>query len=87
MTFAESGITASDILELLNMMKNKEITSKAGKKIMEEMPVSDRSPREIAEDLGLIGIVDESEVVSAVEQAIKENPRPLRIIMMVRRLP
>ena len=39
------GITASDILELLNMMKNKEITSKAGKKIMEEMPVSDRSSR------------------------------------------
>ncbi len=78
MTFAESGITASDILELLNMMKNKEITSKAGKKIMEEMPVSDRSPREIAEDLGLIGIVDESEVVSAVEQAIKENPQAVK---------
>jgi aspartyl-tRNA(Asn)/glutamyl-tRNA(Gln) amidotransferase subunit B len=56
------------------MIRKKEITSKAAKKIIEEMPLNKKGPREIATEMGLIGIIDESEVIRAVEQAIRENP-------------
>lgn len=73
-SFAESMITPEDIIELLAMIRKKEITSKAAKKIIEEMPLNKKGPREIATEMGLIGIIDESEVIRAVEQAIRENP-------------
>ncbi len=73
-SFAESMITPHDIIELLTMIRKKEITSKAAKKIIEKMPLNTKGPRDIATEMGLIGIIDESEVIKAVEQAIRENP-------------
>ena len=73
--FADSGITSQDLIEFLNMLQNKEITAKAGHKIIEQMPNNDKSPKQIAEDLGLLGVVNEDEVLAAVKQAIEENPK------------
>lgn len=73
--FADSGITVEDIIELLNMLQNKEITTKAGQRIIEQMPNNDKSPKEIAEELGLLGVVKDDEVLAAVKQAIDENPK------------
>ncbi|MDI9618583.1 Asp-tRNA(Asn)/Glu-tRNA(Gln) amidotransferase subunit GatB [Methanothermobacter sp.] len=77
-SFAESGITPENIVELLEMIQNREVTTKAAKKIIEEMPFNKRSPREIATEMGLIGIIDESRVIEAVEQAIRENPQAVQ---------
>lgn len=60
------------------MIQKKEVTTKAAKKIIEEMPFNTRSPREIATEMGLIGIIDESQVIEAVEQAIRENPQAVQ---------
>ena len=72
--FADSGITKKNIVELLELLQNKEITTKAGQRIIEKMPKDNISPRKIAEDEGLIGVVKEDEVVEAAKQAIDNNP-------------
>ena len=42
------------------------------------MPENDKSPKEIAEELGLLGVVKEDEVLAAVKQAIDENPKAVK---------
>lgn len=76
--FADSGITVDDLVELLNMITNKEITTKAGQRIIEQMPNNEKSPKEIAGELGLLGVVKEDEVLAAVKQAIDENPKAVQ---------
>ncbi|MCL2116528.1 MAG: Asp-tRNA(Asn)/Glu-tRNA(Gln) amidotransferase subunit GatB [Methanobrevibacter sp.] len=72
--FVESEITDKDLVELFSMLQNKEITTKAGQRIIEHMPKNKKSPTEIAEELGLTGIVEEEEILNAAKQAIDENP-------------
>jgi len=73
--FEESGIKISDIVELLQMIKDKKVTPKAAKKIIEKMPKNSDSPSKIAEKMGLIGVSDEESVLKAVKQTIDENPQ------------
>ena len=73
--FADSGITVENLVELFNMLQNKEITTKAGQRIIEQMPNNEKSPKAIAEELGLLGVVKDDEVLAAVKQAIDENPK------------
>lgn len=73
--FSESGISTEDIIEILKLLTNKEITVKAGKRIVEQMPNNEKSPKEIGEELGLMGIVEEDAVLNAAQQAIEENPK------------
>jgi len=74
MSFKESEITASQIVDLLEMLQNKKITAKAGKRIMEKLPRNSQMPSTIAEEMGLTGVVAEDQVVDAIKQVIKENP-------------
>ena len=73
--FASSEITAENLVEFLKMVQSKEITVKAGQRIIEQMPNNDKSPKAIAEELGLLGVVKDDEVLAAVKQAIDENPK------------
>lgn len=74
-SFDESSIETGDIVELLQMIKDKKVTPKAAKKIIEKMPKNKDSPSKIAEKMGLIGVSDEKSVMNAVKQAIDENPQ------------
>ena len=76
--YVDSGISVENLIEFLNMLQNKEITTKAGQRIIEQMPNNDKSPKEIAEELGLLGVVKEDEVLAAVKQAIDENPKAVQ---------
>ena len=51
------------------------ITAKAGQRIVEKMPNNKHTPKQIAEELGLIGVVKDDEVQAAARQAIDENPK------------
>jgi aspartyl-tRNA(Asn)/glutamyl-tRNA(Gln) amidotransferase subunit B len=75
MSFEQSKISTDDIIELLEMIKDKKVTPKAAKKIIEKMPKNKESPAKIAEEMGLIGVSDEESVLKAVNQAIDENPQ------------
>ena len=73
--FAESGIVADDLIEFIQMIENKEITAKAAHKLIEQMPNNKQTPKAIAEEMGLIGVVKDDEVRKAAEQAVAENPK------------
>ena len=74
MSFKESEITPAQIVDLLKMLEDKKITAKAGKRIMEKLPKNNEMPSQIAEEMGLTGVVDEDIVLKAIKQAVKENP-------------
>jgi aspartyl-tRNA(Asn)/glutamyl-tRNA(Gln) amidotransferase subunit B len=56
------------------MLQDKTITTKAGQRIIEKLPLNTKMPRQIAEEMGLVGLMKEDVVVQAVKQVIKENP-------------
>ncbi len=74
MDFVESEISSKNIVELLKLLQKKEITTKAGQRIIEQMPNNSKTPKEIAEELGLIGVVNADEVTNAAKEAITNNP-------------
>jgi aspartyl-tRNA(Asn)/glutamyl-tRNA(Gln) amidotransferase subunit B len=73
-SFKESEITSSQIVELLQLLKDNRITTKAGQRIIENLPHNQKNPTQIAEEMGLIGVVEEDVVQKAVKQSIEENP-------------
>lgn len=75
LSFEESEILVEDLIELLSLLENKEITTKAGQRIIEHMPNNKQTPKVIAEELGLIGVVKDEAIIEAVEKAIDENPK------------
>jgi aspartyl-tRNA(Asn)/glutamyl-tRNA(Gln) amidotransferase subunit B len=74
MSFKESEITPVQIADLLKMLQDKKITTKAGKRIMEKLPKNTEMPSQIAEEMGLTGVVEEDIVLKAVKKVVKENP-------------
>ncbi|MEG3225417.1 MAG: glutaminyl-tRNA synthase (glutamine-hydrolyzing) subunit B [Methanobacteriales archaeon Met13] len=74
LNFKESEITPLQLVELFKMLQNKSITTKAGQRIMEKLPKNSEMPSKIAEKMGLVGVVEEDEVLKAVKQVIEENP-------------
>jgi aspartyl-tRNA(Asn)/glutamyl-tRNA(Gln) amidotransferase subunit B len=74
LSFKESEITPAQIIDLLQLLQDNKVTAKAGKKIMEKLPKNSKMPSTIAEEMGLLGVVEEDVVVAAVKQAIEENP-------------
>lgn len=73
-TFKESEITPTQIVEFLQLLQDNKITTKAGQRIIEKLPHNHGSPIQIAEEMGLIGVVEEDVVQQAVKQSIAENP-------------
>ncbi|MFQ5975694.1 MAG: Asp-tRNA(Asn)/Glu-tRNA(Gln) amidotransferase subunit GatB [Candidatus Hydrothermarchaeales archaeon] len=78
LSYAESGITANELIELLRMLEKDEITVKSGQRVIEELVINPRSPREVVEGLGLVKITKNHVVEDAVEEAIKENPQAVQ---------
>lgn len=76
--YNESNISVKSIVEFLNLLLNKEITNKAGQRIIEQMPNNSKSPKEIADEMGLIGVVEKNEVLEAVKTAVNENPKAVQ---------
>ncbi|KZX10237.1 Asp-tRNA(Asn)/Glu-tRNA(Gln) amidotransferase subunit GatB [Methanobrevibacter filiformis] len=73
--YKESSINPENIVEFLEMLNKKEITAKAGQRIIEQMPKNPKTPKEIAIELNLTGIVSDDEVQNACKIAIDENPK------------
>jgi len=73
--FSDSEISVENLIELFSLIQSKEITVKAGQRIIEQMPNNEKSPKAIAEELGLLGVVKDDEILAAVKQAIEENPK------------
>jgi aspartyl-tRNA(Asn)/glutamyl-tRNA(Gln) amidotransferase subunit B len=74
-SYSESGISPLNIIEFLNMLKNNEITAKAGQKIADKMVNNVKSPKEIAIELNLVGVINDDKIEEAAKKAIENNPQ------------
>ncbi|KZX15593.1 Asp-tRNA(Asn)/Glu-tRNA(Gln) amidotransferase subunit GatB [Methanobrevibacter curvatus] len=74
LSFSESGISPKNIVEFLKLLQNKEITIKAGQRIVEKMPNNSKSPKEIAIELNLIGVITDEQIKEAAQKAVDNNP-------------
>lgn len=45
---------------------------------MENLPKNSHMPSTIAKEMGLLGVVEEDEVLKAVKQALEENPEAVK---------
>lgn len=72
--YAESKITPSDIVELINLIESKQVTPEAAHKLIEQMPNNDKTPTEIGKEMDIIGVVEDDAIAQAIDQAINENP-------------
>jgi aspartyl-tRNA(Asn)/glutamyl-tRNA(Gln) amidotransferase subunit B len=73
--FAESKITADDIVELIELIESKQVTPEAAHKLIEQMPGNDKTPTEIGKEMDIIGGVSDDAIENAINQAIEENPK------------
>ena len=73
-SFAESQITASDIIELIKLIDSKQVTPEAAHKLIEKMPGNDKTPTEIGKEMDIIGVVEDDAIMNTIDQVIDENP-------------
>lgn len=73
----DSKITAENMAELIKMIDRGEISSTAGKKILQTMFEKGGDPSNIAIDEGLGQVSDEGAIGTAINEAISENPQPV----------
>ncbi|MCD7781909.1 MAG: Asp-tRNA(Asn)/Glu-tRNA(Gln) amidotransferase subunit GatB [Methanosphaera sp.] len=74
MDYSESKITASDIVELINLIDSKQVTPEAAHKLIEQMPNNDKTPTEIGKEMDIIGVIEDDTITKAISEAIESNP-------------
>jgi aspartyl-tRNA(Asn)/glutamyl-tRNA(Gln) amidotransferase subunit B len=75
-TIPELGILPSHITELVDLIDSGIISGKIAKSVIPEMIETKKGPREIVGSKGLSQIQDKTEILKAVDAAIKANPKP-----------
>ncbi len=77
MSFNQSKITPENFADLIDMIANKEISSRVAKDLIVRMIDTGLDPREIVKNESLGQISDESGLNDLVLKIIKENPKPV----------
>ncbi len=66
--------TASNIVELVQIIDNGTISSKIAKEVFEELVKTGKSPKQIVEDKGLVQISDPDIISPIIDEIITKNP-------------
>ena len=69
--------TAEELAELVELIDNGTISSKIGKKVLEELFENPRSPKKIIEEKGWVQISDEGAIRKVVEDVLSNNPQSI----------
>ena len=72
-------VSPGNLAELLNLLDSGVISGKIAKGVFEHMYASGKSARHIVEEEGLVQVRDESEIESAIDQALSENPKEVEL--------
>ena len=72
-------VSPGNLAELLNLLDSGVISGKIAKGVFEQMYASGKSARQIVEEEGLVQVRDESEIESAIDQALSENPKEVEL--------
>ncbi len=71
----ESKVTAPALSELVDLVDDRTVSSTQAKQVLEEMFESGASPRKVVEARGLSQVTDEGAILSAVQEALDNNPQ------------
>jgi aspartyl-tRNA(Asn)/glutamyl-tRNA(Gln) amidotransferase subunit B len=71
----QSLLTPSHLAEMLSMIKEGTISGKIAKDVFEEMYQTGERPSKIVKNKGWVQILDEAEIIKAIEKVMKANPR------------
>ena len=67
--------TAEQLAEMIELIEKGTISSSMGKKVLEELFMNPRSPKQIIEEKGWVQISDEKVIQEIVEKVLQENPQ------------
>ena len=73
----DSPVSACNLAELSNVIDAKEISSKQGKEVLEEMFNTTKSPKEIIEEKGIKQVSNEDAILKIVIEVLDENPKSI----------
>ncbi|MGL4606111.1 MAG: Asp-tRNA(Asn)/Glu-tRNA(Gln) amidotransferase subunit GatB [Eubacteriaceae bacterium] len=80
LTMESLPITAKQLGELLQLIKNNTISGTIGKKVLEEMFSSGKNPEEIVKEKGLAQVSDADELEKIIEKIVLDHPKSLEDI-------
>ena len=69
--------TSEELAELVELIDNGTISSKIGKKVLEELFENPKSPKKIIEEKGWVQISDENAIKKVVEDVLANNPQSI----------
>ncbi|MBR3230123.1 MAG: Asp-tRNA(Asn)/Glu-tRNA(Gln) amidotransferase subunit GatB [Bacilli bacterium] len=72
--FDDMKLTPENLKELIDMVENKEISSKQAKEVFLEVTETDKTPSEVAKEKGMRQISDEGEIIRIANEVLDENP-------------
>ncbi|WMJ23366.1 Asp-tRNA(Asn)/Glu-tRNA(Gln) amidotransferase subunit GatB [Paludicola sp. MB14-C6] len=76
-TISDTNITAEKLTELLAIIEKGDISNASGKIVFEEMIATEKMPKDIVKEKGLIQISDESELEKVVQNIIDNNQKSI----------
>jgi aspartyl-tRNA(Asn)/glutamyl-tRNA(Gln) amidotransferase subunit B len=68
-------VSPENLAELLELLDSGTLSGKIAKAVFEQMYASGESARYIVDEKGLAQVSDESEIESAIDQVLSENPQ------------
>jgi aspartyl-tRNA(Asn)/glutamyl-tRNA(Gln) amidotransferase subunit B len=71
----ESKVAASALSELADLVDDRTVSSTQAKQVLEEMFESGASPKAVVEAKGLSQVTDEGAILTAVQEALDNNPQ------------
>ena len=73
LSIKDCPVSAERLAKMVELINNKTISSKIGKTVLAEMFETDKDPKQIVEDKGLVQVTDNSAIEAFVDQAIADN--------------
>lgn len=70
-----ANFSPESFIELAEMVENNELSSTAAKEVFNQLLVSDKTARQIAEDKNLLQVSDESAIIAIVDEVISQNQK------------
>ncbi|WP_414733165.1 Asp-tRNA(Asn)/Glu-tRNA(Gln) amidotransferase subunit GatB [Acetobacterium carbinolicum] len=74
------SITPVQLVALLKLVKNNEISGNTGKEVLKEMFSTGKNPGDIVKDKGLAQMSDSSELEAIIEKIVSDNPKSVEDI-------
>lgn len=74
------SITPAQLVELLKLVKNNEISGNTGKEVLKEMFSTGKNPGDIVKEKGLAQMSDTGELEAIIEKIVLDNPKSVEDI-------